>query len=112
MSVPRSQAPMRACGDGMTSDAESRVTEWVENINQSGHGGGDGGHGLGQEALSVDRLCLALGDLLQEGTFGRVYQVRHRKKLNPISRSNSIQKWTFFKSTGCLKNPLFGKEIN
>ena len=84
MSVPRPQAPMRACGDGMTSDAESRVTEWVENINQSGHGGGDGGHGLGQggqEDLSVDRLCLALGDLLQEGTFGRVYQVLHSSHL-------------------------------
>ena len=52
-------APHRPLADGLTTDGE-----WGE----------DGG--VPVEALVVDRLALTLGDLLLEGTFGRVYQGR------------------------------------
>ena len=59
------------------SDAESRVTDWVQSQQRVAEQ-------VNRETdpmavmmlLEVDRLRLKLGQLLQEGTFGRVYQVR------------------------------------
>ena len=77
------------------SDAESRVTDWVNqhqrhqseqapgNYNEENCNDSEGGDDMqirGEklfESMQVERHNLKLGCLLQEGTFGRVYQVRH-----------------------------------
>jgi len=82
---------------GFTSDAESRVTDWVNQQQQQGIFTDGGGGGVGNprpdsavqedeeedelliaesifQSLQVERHRLKLGSLLQEGTFGRVYQ--------------------------------------
>jgi len=62
-STLRQSVPVgRSGGDGMTSDTPS---EW-----------GIGVKHVTLEDLVIDRLDLTLGDLLLEGTFGRVYQGR------------------------------------
>ena len=65
---------------GLMSDAaESRVTDWIqqqqremleEDVIQ------ETDPQIIFQNLQVDRIRLKLGSLLQEGTFGRVYQVR------------------------------------
>ena len=52
---------------GLMSDAESRVNDWVQLQQKSNPE-------AVMQMLEVDRLRLKLGQLLQEGTFGRVYQ--------------------------------------
>lgn len=56
----------------LMSDAESRVTDWVQS--QMRQKENDPQQVM--KMLHVDRLRLKLGQLLMEGTFGRVYQVR------------------------------------
>jgi hypothetical protein len=62
---------------GILSDAESRVTDWVQSQQRQQQQGGKDLDPLAvMQMLEVDRLRLKLGQLLQEGTFGRVYQVK------------------------------------
>jgi phage-related baseplate assembly protein len=62
---------------GILSDAESRVTDWVQSQQRQQQRGGKDLDPLAvMQMLEVDRLRLKLGQLLQEGTFGRVYQVK------------------------------------
>ena len=66
---------MAALDGAIMSDAESRVESWVQSqqrVSEQGHRETDPAV---MQVLQVDRLRLKLGQLLQEGTFGRVYQV-------------------------------------
>lgn len=79
---------------GLMSDAaESRVTDWIQQQQRD----------LLQEepsperdpqvifdSLQVDRSRLKLGSLLQEGTFGRVYQVIQSNTYQDQQRSTLI----------------------
>ena len=61
---------------GIMSDAESRVTDWVQSQQRVAEQGSRETDPMAvMMRLEVDRLRLRLGQLLQEGTFGRVYQV-------------------------------------
>ena len=61
---------------GIMSDAESRVTDWVQSQQRVAEQGNRETDPMAvMMLLEVDRLRLKLGQLLQEGTFGRVYQV-------------------------------------
>ena len=68
---------------GMTSDAESRVSDWLKlqymksnNMPKSDEFTNDKAPEDVAKELEVDRARLKLGSLLQEGTFGKVYQGR------------------------------------
>ena len=68
---------MAALDGGIMSDAESRVTDWVQSQQRVAEQGNRETDPMAvMMLLEVDRLRLKLGQLLQEGTFGRVYQVR------------------------------------
>lgn len=72
-SAPFHAGPIDA---GMTSDAESRVTDWIQQ-QQHHHQTKSENEPSAEEkinSLQVDRSSLKLGCLLQEGTFGKVYQ--------------------------------------
>ena len=62
---------------GMTSDAESRVTDWIQQqiVKQDVVKLHECNPEEAVKNLEVERQRLKLGSLLQEGTFGRVYQV-------------------------------------
>ena len=67
---------MAAPDGGIMSDAESRVTDWVQSQQRVAEQGNRETDPIAvMMLLEVDRLRLKLGQLLQEGTFGRVYQV-------------------------------------
>ncbi len=84
----RQHVPAAVGGPGiMLSDPESRVTDWVQSQQHLGGAGmtGSGPPGLGpvdpeeaMQLLEVERPRLKMGQLLQEGTFGRIYQVQRR----------------------------------
>lgn len=67
--------PMYSDNPPFLSDTESRVTDWVQSQRRQVH---NHHSELDPEAvvqiLHVERLRLKLGQLLQEGTFGRIYQ--------------------------------------
>lgn len=66
---------MAALDGGIMSDAESRVTDWVQSQQRVAEQGNRETDPMAvMMLLEVDRLRLKLGQLLQEGTFGRVYQ--------------------------------------
>lgn len=56
------------------SEAESRVTDWVQSQQRTQQHPQQADPDQVMALLEVDRLRLKLGQLLQEGTFGRVYQ--------------------------------------
>jgi len=56
---------------GITNDSDFRISEWVVSL---GHEDDVGVEAESIEKLAVERQSLVLGDLLNEGTFGRVYQ--------------------------------------
>ena len=66
--------------NGLLSEAESRVTDWINaQQQQKSVRKPEALVSLAPEEiidkLEVDRLRLKLGQLLLEGTFGRIYQV-------------------------------------
>ncbi len=61
---------------GIMSDAESRVSDWVQRQQQQIQPRAECHPMAIMKMLEVDRLRLKLGQLHQEGTFGRMYQVR------------------------------------
>jgi len=62
------QAPLPRPDDFFTSDVDSRYPDSKSKISSRPL--------VPIEEIAVDRLSLTLGDLLQEGTFGRIYQGR------------------------------------
>ena len=82
--MPMGGAPFEA---GLMSDAESRVTDWIQQQqrgfisgaatmeNDDASQDADTDPESVFQSLQADRHRLKLGSLLQEGTFGRVYQV-------------------------------------
>lgn len=72
---------MAALDGGIMSDAESRVTDWVQSQQRVAEQGKRETNPMAVlMLLEVDRLRLKLGQLLEEGTFGRVYQVRKMRQ--------------------------------
>ena len=67
-SVVYKSAPQGNPEELFTSDVDSRIPETR---------GRRTGPLVPIEEIAVDRLSLTLGDLLQEGTFGRIYQVAY-----------------------------------
>ncbi len=88
-SMPNPVAAGFTIYDPMTSDAESRVTDWIQQQYMKANNSSDIHHRSDESTsydvktpdevakdIQVDRSRLKLGSLLQEGTFGKVYQGR------------------------------------
>ena len=74
-----------------TSDVDSRIPETR---------GRRTGPLVPIEEIAVDRLSLTLGDLLQEGTFGRIYQVLIPGPLGILFRSGPLVGYIRYSSLG------------
>ena len=120
---PHVEQKFEFAGAGFTSDAESRVTDWVNQQQQQGiFAPGNASIPEDREeedelliadsifqSLQVDRARLKLGSLLQEGTFGRVYQGLFQiKKAEASSSEESDSESNFVEEDIMVKTVLTG----